>query len=143
AAKVYAAHGDMAAARDRLADFPAELRARIEREPANARLHSYLAEMEALLGHNEEAVRLARQAVGFLPETRDTIDAPTLSFILAQVYAWTGDKERALAELARLLAIPSPADVHSLRHDPMLTALRGEPRFEALLKDPRNTAQMF
>ncbi|HXQ80360.1 MAG TPA: TIR domain-containing protein [Opitutaceae bacterium] len=143
AAEVYAAHGDLPAARARLADFPSDLRARIEREPANSRLYGVLGEMEALLGHNEEAVRLARRGVELLPETRDTIDAPNLSYYLAEVYAWTGDKDRALDELARLLSIPSRADIHSLRRDPMLTALKGDPRFEAQLEDPRNTAQLF
>jgi TolB-like protein/Tfp pilus assembly protein PilF len=143
AAAVYAAHGDLQEARARIADFPAEVRARIDREPANPLLYGYLAEMEAVLGHNEEAVRLARRAAELLPETRDTIVGPAISYYLASIYAWTGDKERALAELARLMRIPGRAEVEIVRHDPVLTPLRGDPRFEALLSDPKNRAPLF
>ena len=143
AAEVYAANGDLPAARARLADFPAKLRARIEMEPANSRLYSALGEMEALLGHGEEGVRLSRRAVELLPYTRDTLDGPNVSFDLAEVYAWTGDKERALAELARLLRIPCRADVFTMQHDPMFAPLRGDPRFEALINDPKNRATLF
>jgi|CZKI01.1.fsa_nt_gi TolB-like protein/Tfp pilus assembly protein PilF len=143
AATVYAAHGDLQEARARIADFPAEVRARIEREPANPLLYGYLAQMEAVLGHKEEAVRLGRRAAELLPETRDTIVGPAISYYLASIYAWTGDKDRALAELARLMHIPGRAEVEIMRHDPMLTPLRGDPRFGALLSDPKNRAPLF
>jgi hypothetical protein len=99
--------------------------------------------MEALLGHGEEGVRLSRRAVELLPYTRDTLDGPNVSFDLAEVYAWTGDKERALEELARLLRIPCRADVFTMQHDPMFAPLRGDPRFEALINDPKNRATLF
>jgi TolB-like protein len=143
AAEVYAEHGDLSAARARLADFPAEVRARIELEPANSRLYSYLGQMEALLGHGDEAVRLGRRAVDMLPESRDTIDGTYISYYLAEIYAWTGDKERALSELTRLLRIPSRVDVGYLRSEPMFSPLHGDPRFEELFTDPRNNAVLF
>ena len=143
AAGVYAAHGDPASARDRLAGFPAELRARIEREPANPRLYSTLGEMEALLGNGKEGLRLARRAAEMLPEARDRIDGSSLSLVVAEVSAWNGDREWALLELARLLSIPCPINVHSARHDPLFAPLRGDPRFEALLSDPKNDAPLF
>ncbi len=143
AAEAYAAHGDLASVRWRLADFPSNLRARIEREPANPRLYGALGEMEALLGNGEEGLRLARRATEMLPEARDRIDGPSLSLNVAGVSALNGDREWALLELARLLSIPSPANVHTLRHHPLFARLWGDPRFEALLADPKNNAQLF
>jgi len=143
AAQTYAAHGDQAAMRERLADFPKEIRTRLEREPSNWHFYCSLAQAEALLGNKEEAERLVSHAVELLPETRDTIDGPNASFYQAEVNAWIGDKDQALAELARLMRIPGLTGVELVRHDPMLTPLHGDARFEALLSDPKNQQLLF
>src|ERR1019366_4222673 len=97
AAIVYAAQGDLAATRKRLAGFPNELRARMEHEPMNSHLWVELALMEALLGHSDEAVRLARKGEEMLPESSDALDGMNFSrWGLLLTYAWTGDKEKAL-----------------------------------------------
>jgi TolB-like protein len=145
AAIVYAASGDLPGARRRLGDFPAELRARILTEPTNARIHGELGLMEALLGHNAEAVRLAQEGVEMLPESRDALDGVNYSlWALAQVYAWTGDKDRAIARVAHILSVPSQVrGTYVLRSGPWLVPLRGDPRFEALMNDPKNNAPLF
>ena len=56
--------------------------------------------------------------------------------------AWTGAKDAALAELARLLRTPFGANVYTARIDPGWLPLRGDPRFEALLNDPKNNAPL-
>jgi hypothetical protein len=145
AAVVYAAQGDLPGARQRLADFPAELRARIEREPANARIRGELGLMEALLGHNSEAVRLAREGVELLPESRDALDGVNFSlFALVRVQAWIGDKDAAFAGLAHILRVPNGGGgVHAFRFVPWFVPLRSDPRWEALLNDPVNNAPLF
>ena len=101
--------------------------------------------MEALLGHNAEAVKLAQEGVEMLPESRDALDGVNFElWSLVQVYAWTGDKDRALAALEHILHVPSQAGgTHVLRSGPWLVPLRGDPRFEALLNDPKNNAPLF
>jgi len=49
--------------RARLVNFPAELPARLERNPTNLQVIEHLSSAEALLGHNSEAVRLALHAL--------------------------------------------------------------------------------
>jgi tetratricopeptide (TPR) repeat protein len=149
AATFYAANGDRQGARTRLENYPQELRSQLDREPANAPLLSELGMMEAVLGHKEDALRFAQRAVELLPETRDAVFGPNLSMHLAFVYAWTGDKDRAIAELKRLLRAPRIAqpliqpNVHNLRRNAWFSPLRGDPRFEALLDDPKNNAPLF
>ena len=144
AATVFAAGGDWTAARNRLENYPKEYRSRLEREPVNAYLWSQLGMMEAMLGHKEDALRFARKAVELLPESRDAFRGPELGEHLAFVYAWTGDKDRAIAELARLLRVPGfGLNVHYLRRGARYAPLRGDPRFEALLNDPNNNAPLF
>ena len=98
---------------------------------------------EALLGHPDEALRHIRKAMELVPEARDALDGPTYRYVLAQIYALTGDKERAIAELARLLRAPGNFSVAAFRVDPSFTKLRGDPRFEALLNDPANNQPLF
>jgi hypothetical protein len=103
-----------------------------------------LASFEAMLGHTGEAVRLTSRRLELLPETRDALDGPVALYYAACVHAMVGDKDRALAELARVLRMPgSWSAPHLMRSDPYLVALRGDPRFEALLNDPANNAPLF
>ncbi len=145
AAVVYGAQGDLEGARRRLADFPAELRARIAKEPTNSRIRGELGLMEALLGHNAEAIRLAREGVEMLPESRDALDGVNFSlWALVRVNAWTGDKDAAFAGLAHILHVPNNGGgVNSFRFVPWFVPLRADPRFEALLNDPKNNAPLF
>lgn len=62
---------------------------------------------------------------------------------IAEALRSNGDREWALLELARLLSIPCPTNVHLARHDPFFAPLRDDPRFDALLSDPKNDAPLF
>ena len=144
AAMIIGAHGDMTGARARLGNFTLEVRSELELQPTNENLLRGLSIIEALLGQKEEALRDARKAVELMPETLDTLAGPVSGRNLAVVYAWTGDKDRAIAELARLIRVPrGVTSVHELRVDPAFAPLRGDPRFEALLNDPKNNEPLF
>ena len=60
----------------------------------------------------------------------------------ASCLAWLGDKDRALAELARLLRTPWGENIHAARLGTAWFPLRGDPRFEALVHDPKNNAPL-
>ncbi len=143
-ALTYASAGDMDGARVRAGDFPAELRARLQHEPDNLILVAYLSAYEFVVGHGDEAVRLARKCTEMMPESRDAVDAPVYQWILALAYAWSGDKDRALETLARIERTPyGNCNVHEIRANGNFRPLLGDPRFQALLADPANNAPLF
>ncbi|MSU49414.1 MAG: TIR domain-containing protein [Opitutus sp.] len=144
-ALIIAAHGDLAGARHRLGNLPADGRSKLEREPTNDTLWNEQALMEALLGHKTEALRAARKAMELMPESLDAWSGIRHGRTLAIVFAWTGDEDRAFAKLTRLLRVPVgyEGSVHDLRVDAAFAPLRGDPRFEALLIDPKNNAPLF
>jgi TolB-like protein/Tfp pilus assembly protein PilF len=144
AAANYFGTGDLATAQARLGDAPAQARALLQQEPNNVKAWTVLAMMEAILGHKEEALRCAEHSVSVLPESRDALDGVGTSWGRAYTYDLVGEKDKALAEYARLLRVPSvisSRSVHDLRVAP--SSLRGDPRFEALLSDPQNNAPLF
>jgi tetratricopeptide (TPR) repeat protein len=119
-----------------------ELRAQVETQAENRFWRVDLAVMEALLGNKEAALRHIRRAVELGPKSSD-LDT-TVNLNLAFVLAWTGDKDAAIAEYARLLRHPAAfLNVHEMQRDPRYQPLRGDPRFEALLKDPKNHQPLF
>ncbi len=141
AAQAYYALGDRAGAMARLGDAPAELRRLLAIEPKNARNWSFLAAAEVIQGHPAEAVRCAERAVELMPESLDALDGPIYARERAFVYDWTGDKERALAEYARLLRTPGFLNIYALKYG--FSTLHGDPRFEALINDPKNNEPTF
>ncbi len=139
----YLAKGDPAAANARIAKTLTDVRAQLLREPANSVACSLLSGLEAVAGHNEEALRLAQKAADMMPMSRDSLDGPTYQIGLAGAYAMTGDKDRAIAVLGQVLQKPSLFPVALLRVNFAFASLRGDSRFEALLNDPKNNAPLF
>ncbi len=135
--------GDKEGVRARLGDLSARLRARLELDPTNTQLLRQGAVVEAILGNKDEALRRITLAAEIIPEASNAFMGVSISGVRARVYAWIGDKDRAIDEIARLLRIPSSLNVHLLRVEPAYASLRGDPRWEALLADPKNNAPLF
>ena len=88
-------------------------------------------------------MRCVNRAVELLPESRDALDGVMMAAVRAFVYDMVGEKEQALAESARLLRTPATffVNVHEWKHG--FSTLKGDPRWEALLADPKNNAPLF
>ncbi len=143
AAWTHLAHGDAAAARARVEGFVSEMQALVKKEPSNLRARLYLGSMEGILGHKEEAIRLSRSVTDALPVSRDAIDGMSTIYWAADTYATIGEKDLALAELAKMVKLPTTLSPAWWRTDPAFASLRGDPRFEALLNDPKINAPLY
>lgn len=139
---VLAAQGDKAAARERAEKAIPAARAELEQKPS-AGAWSGLAGAYVLIGNREEALRCARRAMELVPETNDAVAGPGFSLNYASTQAWLGDKDAALAELARLLRTPYGENIYAAKNGLNWFPLRGDPRFEALVNDPKNNAPFF
>ena len=57
-------------------------------------------------------------------------DGPLVLQGLAEVYVWTGEKERAMEIMEKLVCFPGYVAYGYLLRDPIWDPLRGDPRFE-------------
>jgi tetratricopeptide (TPR) repeat protein len=97
---------------------------------------SYFAEaarLNAGLGRKEEAIREALRAVDLMPIAKDSYWGPHWVANLALVYAWTGERERALEQLEKVATIPNGPSYGDLRFNPCWDDLRGDPRFDKIV----------
>jgi hypothetical protein len=89
--------------------------------------------IDAALGRKADAIREGQKACELLPVSKDTVDGPSNVTHLAMVYAWVGEKDRALEELARSAELPCGITYGELKLMPQWDSLRGDPRFEQIL----------
>jgi serine/threonine protein kinase/Tfp pilus assembly protein PilF len=128
--------GDSVAARESWSLARKELEPFLNQQPDNFVLLGDLALTNAALGDNTAALTLAERAITMMPIEKDVLLGPRPLDILARVAARTGDADRAISTLEKLLSIPYEAP---LAANPPLTPalLRLDPMFEPLRKDPR------
>jgi serine/threonine-protein kinase len=129
------ARGDTAAARTAFVAARAELERTVSEQPDYGPAFCVLGLIDAELGRKEEALREGRHAVELLPITKDSIDGAELMKYLGVIYAWCGEKDLAVDQIAATLKIPSTLSYGNLKLHPYWDALRGEPRFERIVAD--------
>jgi TolB-like protein/Tfp pilus assembly protein PilF len=127
-----------------LSDDPARAqaafaRARAEQEkivlgqPDYAPALAVLGLIDAGLGRKEEAQREGQRACELLPVSKDALEGADLMVNLAVIYAWTGEKDHAIEQLARAAQIPGNLSYGLLKLHPQWDSLHGDPRFEKIV----------
>jgi serine/threonine protein kinase/Flp pilus assembly protein TadD len=126
-------HGDESAARGAFENARKELAEEVHNQPNYAAALCALGVVDAVLGNKEAAIREGERAVELIPISKSAIEGATLVRYLAVIYAWAGDKDRAVQRLAETTYLPgSHISYGYLRLHPLWDPLRGDPRFEAI-----------
>ena len=134
------ARGDEATAHAAFLAAHAELERTVSEQPGYGPALCVLGLIDAALGRKDEALREGRRAIELLPITKDSIDGAELMKYVGVIYAWCGEKDLAIKQIAATLKIPNTLSYGNLKLHPNWDSLRGDPRFEKIITDlaPKN-----
>ena len=133
-AGVYRARARAALERAYLDSARTVLESQVKAHPDEANFHARLGLVYANQGRKTDAVREGESAVKLLPVSREAYRGANIQAALALIYATVGMRSEAVDQLKYLLSVPSELSVGLLRHDPRWAPLRGDKRFEELLR---------
>ncbi|MBE7219604.1 MAG: hypothetical protein INR64_14120 [Caulobacteraceae bacterium] len=107
---------------------------RIAETPDNAVRLIIIGMIDTGLGRKADAVREGERCLQVLRQMGDRFLEPYCTTLLAAIYANTGEKDLALARLGEVVNRPGNAYYGFLRLHPLWDPLRGDERFEALVR---------
>ena len=126
--------GDESAARVAFNSARKELNQTVRNQPNYAAALCALGVVDAVIGNKADAIREGERALELSPVNKNAIEGATLVRYLTIIYAWTGEKDRAIERLTETTQLPgSHISYGYLCLHPLWDPLRGDPRFEAIV----------
>jgi TolB-like protein/tetratricopeptide (TPR) repeat protein/class 3 adenylate cyclase len=93
----------------------------------------YMALCDAALGKKEDAIRAGKEAMAERPIAKDATMGVVYATHLAQIYAWAGEKDLAIEQLASVAMMPNGPTPGELQKSADWDELRGDARFERIV----------
>jgi len=112
-----------------------EYQKQLARVPDDPQRNIFLGMALATLGRKAEAIAAAERGDALQPVERDQNTGAYMRHQLIRVYLVLGEHEKALDLLEKLVKIPYCLTPQYLSIDPNFAQLRGNPRFEKLLRE--------
>jgi TolB-like protein/tetratricopeptide (TPR) repeat protein len=110
------------------------VQAQLKASPDDAGSHAMLGLALAYLGQKDLAIAEGKRAVALVPISRDHNAGAYFQHQLTRIYIRVGEPEPALDAIEPLLKVPYLLSPGWLRIDPEFAPLKGNPRFERLIK---------
>ena len=137
--------GDHVAAQESWRQARSELEPFLKEQPENHILLGDLALTDMSLGDKAAALSLSEQGITVNPTEKDAVVGPASIEFFARVAAQTGEADRAIAALQKLLSTSysgplgpgAPLTPALLRLDPMFDPLRNDPRFQKIVEEAK------
>jgi tetratricopeptide (TPR) repeat protein len=127
-------HGDESTARAAFENARKQLAEEVDKQPEYAAGICALGVVDAVIGNKEAAIREGERAVELIPISKSAIEGATLVRYMAVIYAWTGEKDRAIQRLAETTYLPgSHISYGYLKLHPLWDPLRSDARFQAIV----------
>jgi TolB-like protein/Tfp pilus assembly protein PilF/predicted Ser/Thr protein kinase len=89
--------------------------------------------IDAELGRKQEALQEGRRAVELTPVSKNALEGTDVLYGFAVICAWIGERDLAFEQLQIVANLPAGPSYGTLRLDPLLDPLRGDPRFEKIV----------
>jgi serine/threonine-protein kinase len=126
--------GDKARARAYADTALAELGEQLKKAPNDPQRHLFSGLSLAYLGRKADAIREGTRGAELAPLSRDQANGAYGQHQLVRIYLIVGENEKALDLLEPLLKVPYTLSPDWLPIDPGFAPLKGNPRFERLIK---------
>ena len=126
--------GDKARARAYADSARAAFEQQLKAAPDDPQLHALYGLALAYMGRKAEAIAEGEKSLALMPISKDATNGAYDQHQLVRIYIMVGEPEKALDQLEPLLKMPYTLSPGWLRIDPAFAPLKGNPRFERLLK---------
>ena len=135
---LYWAGGKSAEAERLFRNAESQVRSLLQREPHAQDARTRLALVQSMLGEHAAALATIDTQRAEMPETRDPVNGPAVSFMRSIILVRAGRTAEGYAEVKRLLRVPfgAPIDIFADDMGEILLLVKDDPRYDELIHRP-------